>query len=60
MEDYTNSSKIDVIMILTMNLRAEISTNKEDSIPVCCCQVAEIDSPDKSNIININEDIVAS
>lgn len=59
-EDYTNSSKIDVITTLTTKLKAEISTNKEDFIPIRRCQVAEIDSPGKGDINNISEDIVAS
>ena len=59
MENYINSSKIDVIMTLTTNLRAEISTNKKDFIPIHHCQVAEINGPDKGNINDISEDIVA-
>lgn len=59
MEDYTNSSKIDVISILTTNLRAEISTNKEDSILIYHCQVDKIDGPNEGNINNMSEDTVA-
>lgn len=60
MEDYTNSSKIDVITTLITNLKADISINKKDSIPVYSCQVAKMDGLDKGNINNIIEDIVAS
>lgn len=58
-ENYTNYSKIDIIKILTTNFRAEISTNKEESILVHHCQIAKIDGLDKGNINNISEDTVA-
>lgn len=38
-----------------MNLKAEISTNKKDSILICHYQFAKIDDLDKSNINNISE-----
>lgn len=58
-ENYTNHSKINIITTLTTNLRAEISTNKEDFIPVHLYQVAKIDGLNKSDINNISEDIMA-
>ena len=57
-ENYINSSRINIIIILTTYLKPEISTNKKDSIPVRHYQVAEIDRPDKSNINNISENNV--
>lgn len=55
MEAYTNNSKINVIKILITNLTADFFTNKEDFILISYSQIAEIDSPDKGNINNINE-----
>lgn len=55
MENYTNSSKIDVITTLIANLKAKISTNKKDSILVYRCQVIKIDDPNNGNINSISE-----
>lgn len=55
-----NSSKINIIIILTIKLKVEISTNKKDSILIHCCQVAKIDNLDKDNINNNYENIVVS
>lgn len=52
--NYTNSSKIIVIIILITNLRSEISSNKDDFIPICRCQVSEFNSPHKDNINNVS------
>lgn len=56
MDDYINSDKIDVINTLTTNLKSEISFEKNNSIPICYYQVFEINSIDKDNINNINQD----
>lgn len=57
-EEYTNNSKIEVIMTLTPDLITKISTNKKDFITVYYCQVIEINSLDKGNINNISKDII--
>ena len=53
-DDYTNSSKIDVITTLMTNLKYEISTNKDNSMPIYHCQVARINGQDKDNINNVS------
>lgn len=57
-DNYTNSSKIDIIIILTTNLKSKISINKDNSISIHCYQVAEIYSLDIDNINNVSQDIV--
>lgn len=52
--NYINSNKIDIITILTRNLRFEIFSNKDNSIFICYYQVFKINSLDKDNIKNIN------
>lgn len=59
-DNYTNNSKIDIITILITNLWSEISTNKDNSIPIYYCQVTEIDSSDKDNIDNVSQNTVTS
>lgn len=36
-EDYTNNNKINIIISLIMNLRAENANYIEDSLLICCC-----------------------
>lgn len=40
-------------------MRSEISIIKDNSIPICHCQVAKIDSLDKEDINNVSQDTVA-
>lgn len=58
-KDYTNTSKINIIISIVMNLEAEISNYIEDLLFICCCQVAKYNCPNKSNIENIWKDIIA-
>lgn len=58
MDNYTNSSKIDVITTLMTNLRFEISSNKNNFILIYHCQITKINGPDKDNIDNVSQDIV--
>lgn len=34
-DDNTNNNKIDIIIILTTNLSSEISSNKNNFMPIC-------------------------
>lgn len=58
MNNYTNSDKIDIITILMTNLRSEIFFNKDNSILIQCYHIFKINSSDKNNINNINQDIM--
>lgn len=59
-DNYTYNDKINIITILTTNLRSEIYFNKNNFILICHCQVFKINDPDKNNINNVNQDTVAS
>lgn len=60
MDEYTNSNKINIIIILMINLRFVISSNKNNSISIRRCQVFEIDGLDKDDINNMGQNIMAS
>ena len=57
-DDFTKCNNIKLITSLIMNIRAESATHIEESLLICCCQVAEIDCLDISNVDNVSEDIV--
>ncbi len=42
-DNYTNSSKIDIIRSLIIYVRSEICSNKDVFIPICRYQISEID-----------------
>lgn len=58
-EDYTNTSEINVITSIIINLGAENANHMEDSLYICRCQVAEYYCPNRGDIENIEEYIVA-
>lgn len=57
-ENYTNSDKIKVIVLLIINLKSENTNYIEDFLLIHYCQVAEFDYPNIGNINNINKDIM--
>lgn len=49
-----NSSKINIIIILITNLKFEISSNKDNFIPIYYYKVAKINNQNKNHIKKIN------
>lgn len=58
-EDYTKNNKINVIILLIMNLGVKNINYIEDSLLICHFQVAKFDNPNINNIIIINEDVIS-
>lgn len=59
-EDYTNSSQINVITSLILNPGVENANHMEESLLIRRYQVVQVDCPDIGDINNIDEDIVSS
>lgn len=43
-KNYINNNKIDIIIILVINLKSKINSNKNNFLPICYCKVAKINN----------------
>ena len=59
-DNFTKYSNINFITSLIMNIAAESTNHMEESLLICCCQVAKYDCPNIGDIDNISKDVVSS
>lgn len=58
-ENYINISKVNIIISIIKNLRAENTSYTKDFLLIYHCQIVKYDYLNKNNIKNIKQDIIA-